>query len=357
MAIHQSSATFVVGVTIGLLAKDLLATRTADKVAARELQEALQESREASATQDSRPVSAAGSSALGRVLGLSANLERRIVRDLQMFGFGSFPPVKVHHHSRTPVEDMFVRLHNNMHRVGLLPLSAWGVGRGPNRKPNVNDDVLSRMGMDLFFDTFASRVRPNAVCLEWGNPHYSKRIPSCRANSTWSFHFSPSRKAINPRKRTVVADLNSLHEVDVSGWPRFDLIICNQVFEHISSPFDSAVAVALLLAPGGLLFFTAPFMEPYHRMPGDFFRYTFDGARTLFERAGLEVVEQRRIGNTMLASAHLLGFGTADVDEGILRRDLIRRIDASKMNRVDEWAFIETALVAQKPVQAPSSGG
>uniref|UniRef100_A0A7S3EXC4 Methyltransferase type 11 domain-containing protein n=1 Tax=Haptolina ericina TaxID=156174 RepID=A0A7S3EXC4_9EUKA len=215
----------------------------------------------------------------------------------------------------------------------------------------MNDDVLSRIGMDLFFDEFAPLAPAGSACLEWGKPQYTTRVAACNASTTWNFRFARSGKAaINHKKRTLNADLNRLSASDMAGWPRFGTIICNQVFEHISSPFQAAVAIAEMLAPGGVLLFTAPFMEPFHRMPGDFFRYTFDGARTLFETAGLQVVAQRKIGNTMLASAHLLGFGSGDFEAGLLRRELVRKVDnpLKPMNRVDEWAFIETALVAHK---------
>lgn len=349
-------------------------------------------------------------SELGELLGLSAQLEERVMRDLKLFGFGHLPPVRMRPQSRSLVQDMFVRLHNKMHQAGLLPLSAWGLGRGPYRKASMNDDVLSRIGMDLFFDEFAPLAPAGSACLEWGKPQYTTRVAACNASTTWNFRFARSGKAaINHKKRTLNADLNRLSASDMAGWPRFGTIICNQVFEHISSPFQAAVAIAEMLAPGGVLLFTAPFMEPFHRsppscactqsmlgwgyalggslargcanasalcargrveahssfgrmrceterfacfcrMPGDFFRYTFDGARTLFETAGLQVVAQRKIGNTMLASAHLLGFGSGDFEAGLLRRELVRKVDnpLKPMNRVDEWAFIETALVAHK---------
>ena len=41
----------------------------------------------------------------------------------------------------------------------------------------------------------------------------------------------------------------------------FGLILCNQVFEHVPQPFLAAKAIFALLRPGGLLFWTAPFIE------------------------------------------------------------------------------------------------
>ena len=84
-------------------------------------------------------------------------------------------------------------------------------------------------------------------------------------------------------------------------------------------------------------------------MPGDFFRFTPDGASALFERAGLEVVAQRKIGNSMLSTAHLLGFGVADFDPAYLKRVLVRPFERRTMNTIREWMFLESAIVARKP--------
>ena len=46
--------------------------------------------------------------------------------------------------------------------------------------------------------------------------------------------------------------------------------------------------VVLLLKPGGLCVWVAPFTAKYHLVPGDFFRYTLDGA-TAAEPAGAVV--------------------------------------------------------------------
>ena len=64
--------------------------------------------------------------------------------------------------------------------------------------------------------------------------------------------------------------------------------------------------------PGGLVYFTAPFLEPFHRVPQDFWRFTLDGASELLTAAGFKVVERRRIGNTALTTGLLLGFGVGD---------------------------------------------
>ena len=289
-----------------------------------------------------------GSSALGSALGLSAALERRVVRDLKMFAPVSLPAVRMHHSSRSPLQDLFVMLHNMMHKRGLLPLSFWGLGRGPGRKASHDTDVVQREGMTRFFDEHAGLVREGATCLEWGR-RFMARQPRCSTSATWDLRFRRGSASIDRQKRRLVADLTRLTSGDTVAWPQFDLIICNQVFEHVDDPFAAARSVALLLAPNGLLFFSAPFLEPFHRMPGDFFRFTPDGAATIFTRAGLQIVERRKVGDALLTTGHLLGFGTADFEPAYIERELVRPFTDGIQNRLREWMFLESALIARKP--------
>ena len=62
-----------------------------------------------------------------------------------------------------------------------------------------------------------------------------------------------------------------------------------QVFEHLPNPFAAASALHGLLKPGGVLLWTAPFTQRHHAMPGDYFRYTPQGALSAFEQAGFQV--------------------------------------------------------------------
>lgn len=72
---------------------------------------------------------------------------------------------------------------------------------------------------------------------------------------------------------------------------RFDTIFSTQVFEHIPRPWLAAKELNRILKPGGVCIVTAPFLQPYHADPHDYYRYTVDGLRALFEDAGFEVLE------------------------------------------------------------------
>ena len=67
-----------------------------------------------------------------------------------------------------------------------------------------------------------------------------------------------------------------LHEIPKpSGF--FDTIICNAVMEHVRNPHEVMDEFARVCKPGGCLYLGIPFMQPEHKDPTDFQRYTKDG--------------------------------------------------------------------------------
>ena len=85
----------------------------------------------------------------------------------------------------------------------------------------------------------------------------------------------------------------------------FDLIICEQVLEHVLRP-DLAVANMLaMLRPGGCLVVNTPFLLKVHGFPHDLWRWTEHGLRQLLELAGFVGVETASWGNRACLVADL----------------------------------------------------
>lgn len=70
----------------------------------------------------------------------------------------------------------------------------------------------------------------------------------------------------------------------------FDVIISVSIFEHIQYPWIAAAEVAKILKPGGRCFIHVPWMFPFHGFPNDYFRYSKEGLRSLFEPTGLVTI-------------------------------------------------------------------
>lgn len=71
----------------------------------------------------------------------------------------------------------------------------------------------------------------------------------------------------------------------------FDTIISTQVLEHVEKPWIMAKEIGRVLKTGGICILTAPFLEPFHQDPSDFFRYSAQGIQSLFENENFEVIE------------------------------------------------------------------
>ena len=126
--------------------------------------------------------------------------------------------------------------------------------------------------------------------------------------------------------------LSSLRAVEVSGWahakrgwasyrateyPELDLcaelpagleadvVICEQVLEHVPDPARAARNLWAMLPPGGHAIVSVPFMVRIHHEPGDYWRFSRDGLRLLLERAGFTVVETGDWGNRLCVVANL----------------------------------------------------
>jgi SAM-dependent methyltransferase len=81
----------------------------------------------------------------------------------------------------------------------------------------------------------------------------------------------------------------------------FDVVICEQVLEHVVDPFGAARNLRGLTAPGGHLIVSTPFLIKVHELPmfglNDYWRFTPRGLRVLLESAGLLVDTVETWGN------------------------------------------------------------
>jgi SAM-dependent methyltransferase len=88
----------------------------------------------------------------------------------------------------------------------------------------------------------------------------------------------------------------------------FDVVICEQVLEHVVDPCAAARNLRGLCAPGGHVVVSTPFLVRVHELAmygmHDYWRFTPRGLRTLLERAGLQVDSVGAWGNRRCVSAN-----------------------------------------------------
>ena len=189
---------------------------------------------------------------------------------------------------RVQLQESFVAFHNFMWLFQMLPISQWGHRRS---SADMDKSNVGRLGFSRYFERSAWMVPPGSMCLSWEEKH-AARIPACDPKRIWVLRYkgaakpkkhqgshSQSRVEIDAAHRVLFADLVAAAErPEDLGEMRsaFDLIVCNQVFEHVKQPFKAARTLYHLLRPGGLVFWSAPFLERFHLSfeSHDFFRYT-----------------------------------------------------------------------------------
>jgi SAM-dependent methyltransferase len=89
----------------------------------------------------------------------------------------------------------------------------------------------------------------------------------------------------------------------------FDVVLCEQVIEHVPDPAVAASNLRELVRPGGHVIVSTPFLIRVHELPEwgleDYWRFTPRGLRTLLERAGLEVDGVGSWGNRSVIAGNL----------------------------------------------------
>jgi SAM-dependent methyltransferase len=86
-----------------------------------------------------------------------------------------------------------------------------------------------------------------------------------------------------------------------------DTIIATEVFEHCSKPEDVMIEMLRVLKPGGLLFFTVPFIWNLHVVPYDEYRYTPFSLRRHLTNSGFIDLDLKPLGGWDASLAQMLG--------------------------------------------------
>ncbi|MBA3766037.1 MAG: methyltransferase domain-containing protein [Acidobacteria bacterium] len=89
--------------------------------------------------------------------------------------------------------------------------------------------------------------------------------------------------------RTNIDIRSPLHQIPTES-NHFDAILCIAVMEHVENPEEVVPELYRVLKPGGHLILEVPFLQPEHKVPTDFQRYTKDGLVRLVSNHGFRVL-------------------------------------------------------------------
>jgi len=119
----------------------------------------------------------------------------------------------------------------------------------------------------------------------------------------------------------VGLDIENALEYDVSVKPdftwdgikmpfedgQFETAFGTEVLEHCPRPEVIIGEVNRVLKPGGVFFFTVPFLWPLHEVPHDEYRYTPFALKRLLEETGFADIEIKATGGWHTSMAQMLG--------------------------------------------------
>ena len=124
----------------------------------------------------------------------------------------------------------------------------------------------------------------------------------------------------------------------------FDCCVSDQVLEHVEGdPFDAVRESFRVVRPGGAVVHTTCLLNPVHREPGDFWRFTPDALKLLCKSAGAVEIEAGSWGNRQALALAQVGARMFKVplDQG---HPLHRIATANE----PDWP-IHTWVIARKP--------
>ena len=88
---------------------------------------------------------------------------------------------------------------------------------------------------------------------------------------------------------------------------RFDLVLANQVWEHLDRPYAATRHVYEMLREGGYFWLAVPFFVPFHAAPQDNSRWSARGLKNLLVEAGFDAdaIHADQWGNRHVARRNL----------------------------------------------------
>lgn len=169
----------------------------------------------------------------------------------------------------------------------------------PRLRSFVKEAPLERAAVVALMEEASARLAPASRVLDAGagESPYRELFAHCEyTTADWSASVHPGARAAD-----IIASLDSLPVEDAS----FEAVICTQVLEHVAEPARVLAELHRVLAPGGQLWLTVPFVGELHEEPWDFFRYTHHGLRHLCQRAGFVEVRTAPLGGYFTTMAQL----------------------------------------------------
>lgn len=216
---------------------------------------------------------------------------------------GLLKGVELRYNSKLLMQEAFIRLLRVVFYTKIMPLPSWGVDRS---------QALCRYYIGQFTEKYVN-MEHGDTCLGWEWDMIAK-FPKCK--NKWKFEYKETFHMDHANK-VIYADIHTLSKnPQLVGM--FDLIFCQQVFEHVLHPDLAIKELSAITKKGGILILAAPFIAMVHFVPTDYTRLTHQYIETIAQEAGYkETIGKHREGELLQSLGYLLGLGSGDFSPDI----------------------------------------
>ena len=274
-------------------------------------------------------------------------------------GSESLRPYTLLRHAKTGSQEVndarlvYMRLTNLLWDAKVLPIPFTPNGPELIPRKRLDDLFVTVKPLVLKLLTKSNRTISNERCLEWGT-EYTTRYFGSICTLMHSLEYTPGPTAqrlvqVNERTAKIKVDLCTsefsaavLEEITRRGG--LTLVLATAVWEHLTHPVRCLTNLVQMMAPGGVLVLTVPFMYPYHRVPEDYFRYTPDGMAQVALQSGLKVAHAFGMGTRRETDALNNGFWVSALPDHVHSRAV-----GDKWKNTDGF-FHSSVVIAIRPL-------
>ncbi|MFH1021400.1 MAG: methyltransferase domain-containing protein [Pseudomonadota bacterium] len=172
---------------------------------------------------------------------------------------------------------------------------------------------IDRYYIENFFQRNGSRIKGQV--LEVGDSSYSRKFSRGQVESFNVLQHA----ALGDGAATIVGDLTDTATLPANA---FDCFICAQTLQYTFEVQKAVAGAHYLLKPGGVMLATVPGISQISRFDadryGEYWRFTTDSMKRLFEPVFGEGVEVASVGNVLSATAFLQGIALEDLSDPTL---------------------------------------
>ena len=191
---------------------------------------------------------------------------------------------------------------------------------------------FTRYHVDIFMKKIASQTPNKLKVLDIGAGHkpYEKLFKHCLYESCDHATVLKEIRENEQHQHSFYCDITkNIPKPD----NHYDLIICNEVVEHINEPYSAFKEFYRILRPEGRLVITAPQCHGLHQEPYNYFNYLSYGLEYLLKKSKFVDIKITPLGGIF----HLLGKVLSNSVDILLKRD----------NRITSFLFYPIELLTR----------